>query len=212
MPGCCRPVLFLTAAFLLALMSPCSLASPGTGSRTATVDMQELFRGFYRTDEIQEEINLERARIQRKNREALLQLDELKSGIEALERKLATPGMLGPAAKGERRALEQELVLRQQEYQTRELKRRHEIEGRNRNLDQHMVARMGTLLDEIRREVARVGERAGFDYVFDRAGLNTSHVPPVLFAKEAADLTPLVLKELNKNKPRNRSLPGNDGR
>jgi hypothetical protein len=37
--------------------------------------------------------------------------------------------------------------------------------------------------------------------VFDSAGLNTSQVPFVLYAKDATDITPMILKELNKDAP-----------
>ena len=181
--------------------------------RTAFVDIQELFRQSDKVTAAQKEISLERALIERDNRTALQRLVTLRTGIAALERKLAGPSMQGPVATGERQALEQEILLRRQELEGRERQSRRTVAARHRKLDQQMKARMALLLAEIRQWVAQAGENAGFDYVFDISGLNTNHVPPVLYAREAVDLTPDLLKDLNKDSPREPLADrGNDGR
>ena len=54
---------------------------------------------------------------------------------------------------------------------------------------------------EIRDLVASQAERKGYDLVFDLDGTNSSQVPMLLFAKDAIDITPMILKKLNESSP-----------
>ena len=64
-----------------------------------------------------------------------------------------------------------------------------------------MLARMDVLLREIHLLVAEQAEDLGFDLVFDLDGAGTSQVPMLLYARDAADITPMILKELQKRVP-----------
>ena len=57
------------------------------------------------------------------------------------------------------------------------------------------------LLKEIQDLVAVQAAGLGFDLVFDIDGTSTSQVPMLLFARDAMDITPMMLKELNKTAP-----------
>jgi len=54
----------------------------------ATVDMQELFKQYYRTNEAQKQINVERARIQKDNNERLARIRELEDSIAKLRKQI----------------------------------------------------------------------------------------------------------------------------
>ena len=54
---------FLTVAMAASLT--CWAAAEDAKLKIATVDMQELFKQYYRTNDAQKQINLERARIQK---------------------------------------------------------------------------------------------------------------------------------------------------
>jgi len=58
---------FLTTAMAASLVS--AAAAQQAKLNIATVDMQELFKQYYRTNEAQKQINVERARIQKDNNE-----------------------------------------------------------------------------------------------------------------------------------------------
>ena len=49
--------------------------------------------------------------------------------------------------------------------------------------------------------VADHARAENISYVFDRSGLSTNQVPILLYAKDATDLTPVLLKILNKDAP-----------
>ena len=101
----------------------------------------------------------------------------------------------------ERAALEREKGLRLQDRRALDQHRRDVALARHAELNKKMVLRMENLLEEIRAIVVEKAERAGYDLVFDVEGLNTSQVPVLLFAKDATDITPMILKELNKDAP-----------
>jgi len=56
--------------------------------KIATVDMQELFKQYYRTNEAQKQINVERARIQKDNNERLSRIRELEDTLAKLKKQL----------------------------------------------------------------------------------------------------------------------------
>lgn len=183
---------------LLVLVFPAA----GEPSRTAVVDVQELFRQFHKSVQAQEEINLERARIQKENNDARQRIRVMDEALKELQRRLGDPALRRAASEDERKKLQRELLLRSQERDNFERDRKRRAKSRHQELNQKMVARMQGILQEIRHHVEVTGEKAGFDYVFDVAGLNTSQVPFVLYAKDATDITPIILKELNKEGPR----------
>ncbi len=178
--------------------------SPGWGQesaeekpRAAVVNIQELFRNYYKTQKARDEINLERARIQKDHNDTVGRLRSMAEGLRQLEARLQTEG-LDPS---QRASLERERGLRRQEREALDQQRRNVVQARHAELNQKMVLRMENILAEIRDLVAEKAERAGYDLVFDVEGLNTSQVPSLLFAKEATDITPMILKELNKDVP-----------
>ena len=58
-----------------------SAAAQDAKLKIATVDMQQLFKEYYRTTEAQQQINVERARIQKDNNEKLTAIRQIESDI-----------------------------------------------------------------------------------------------------------------------------------
>ena len=163
--------------------------------RTGVVNIQQLFKSYYKVTRAQEEINMERARIQKEYNKLAGRVRSMDQGLRELTVRLQSTEL----AERDRASLERERGLRMQEREMLDHERRTKALARHTEINQEMVARMEALLDEIREVVADQAERTGYDLVFDVEGLNTSQVPMVLFAKDATDLTPMILKELNKN-------------
>ncbi len=165
--------------------------------RAAVVNIQELFRNYYKTGETQDEISQERAEIQKDHNDMENRLRSLDAGLRRIAARLQAPD-LQPLEKA---ALERERGLRFQERERFNRERRSVVERRNNELNQKMVIRMRRLLEEIRKVVAEQAESEGYDLVFDTEGLNSTQVPVLLYAKDATDITPIILKELNKEAP-----------
>lgn len=165
--------------------------------RTAVVNIQELFRQYHKVKRAEEEINMERARIQKEHNDLAGRLRSMDQGLRELEARLRSTGLTD----GERASLERKQGVRFQERELLRRERKASLVAGHAELNRKMVARMDVLLQEIRDLVASQAERKGYDLVFDLDGTNSSQVPMLLFAKDAIDITPMILKKLNESSP-----------
>lgn len=165
--------------------------------RTAVVNIQKLFRNYHKVDKAEEEINLERARIQKEHNDVAGRLRSMDQSLRELEVSLQSTNLTGQ----NRSSLEREKGVRFHERERINHERTSDLRARHTELNRKMVARMDALLQEIHDLVAVQAEGLGFDLVFDIDGTSTSQVPMLLFARDAMDITPMILKELNKNGP-----------
>jgi Skp family chaperone for outer membrane proteins len=197
------------AACLLAALPTFGQEGSEERPRTAVVNIQELFRNYYKSQKTQDEINLERARIQKDHNDAVGRLRSMDEGLRQLEARLQQLGARlmevrlsdadRQALAREREPLLREKGLRLQERESLDRQRLDEMAARHEELNKKMVVRMESLLAEIRGIVAERAEKAGFDLVFDVEGLNTSQVPFLLHAKDSTDIKAMIQKELNKD-------------
>ncbi|MDP4719603.1 MAG: OmpH family outer membrane protein [Akkermansiaceae bacterium] len=165
--------------------------------KIATVDMQELFKQYYRTAEAQKQINVERARIQKDNNERLARIRELETNLGNLKKQIEDPAIND----SKKQELFKDWQMQQQEGIALDRERREFLQRRNQALNEKMVQRMKGILEEIRKLVEEQAKTDDYDYVFDKSGLSTSQVPILLYTKDATDVTAGLLKDLNKDAP-----------
>jgi outer membrane protein len=181
---------FASLLFVLSLVS----AGAGDGRlKTATVDVQQLFKEYHRTNEAQKEINIERARIQKDNNDRLAHIRELDTALQNLRKELGDPSI----AESRKQSLFQEWQSKQQEGIALDRERREFLQRRNQSLNEKMVQRMKGILDEIRKRVEEQAKAGDYDYVFDKSGLSTSQVPFFLYTEGSTDITKSLLRDLN---------------
>lgn len=165
--------------------------------KIATVDMQELFKHYFRTNDAQKQINVERARIQKDNNERLARIRELETNLGNLKKQLEDPAIND----SKKQALFKDWQMQQQEGIALDRERREFLQRRNQALNETMVQRMKGILEEIRKLVEEQAKTDNYDYVLDKSGLSTSQVPFLLYTKDATDITAGLLKNLNKDAP-----------
>ena len=185
------PALFL-AAGLLTLPTQAQ-----DGLSIATVDMQHLFKQYHRTNEAQKEINVERAKIQQNNNERLETIRSLEEELQGLRKQLDDPAL----SDKRKQDLFKTFQMKTQEGVALDRERREFLQRRNTALNEKMMQKMRGILEEIKKLVEDRAKGDDYDYVFDKSGLSTSQVPFLLYAKDATDLTPSLLKDLNKDAP-----------
>jgi outer membrane protein len=190
----------LTATLVAALT--CVASAQDAKLKIATVDMQELFKQYYRTNEAQKQINLERARIQKDNNERMAKIRDIETALGKLGKQLEDPALND----SKKQALFKDWQMQQQEGIALDRERREFLQRRNQMLNEKMLQRMKGILEEIRKLVEEHAKGENFDYVFDKSGLSTSQVPFLLYTKDATDITAVLLKDLNKDAPAE-SLP-----
>ncbi len=185
--------------FTVALAASLATAAVAQDSKLniATVDMQELFKKYYRTNEAQKEINVERARIQKDNNERLAKIRELEDSITKVRKQLEDPSL----NESKKAALYKDFQADQHTGVALDRERREFVQRRQTSLQENMVGRMKGILEEIRKLVEEKAKVDNFDYVFDKSGLSTTQVPFLLYTKDATDITAGLLTDLNKDAP-----------
>jgi Skp family chaperone for outer membrane proteins len=185
------------SAAILAVSLATSVAAQDGKLNIATVDMQELFKNYFRTTEAQKQINIERARIQKDNNERMARIRELEENLGNLRKQLEDPSI----NESKKQSLFKEWQMKQQEGIALDRERREFLQRRNQALNEKMLQRMKGILEEIRKLVEEQAKVDNYDYVFDKSGLSTSQVPFMLYTKDATDITANLLTDLNKDAP-----------
>jgi Skp family chaperone for outer membrane proteins len=169
----------------------------GSKPKVATVDMQQLFKEYFKTNEAQQQINVERSKIQKDNNEKLTSIRDIESSLTVLKKDLEDPTLSAQ----KRQETYKEHQTKFQEAVQLDKERREYLGRKNQALNDKMTQRMRGILEEIRKVVEERAKAEDYDYVFDKSGTSTSQVPFLLYTKEAADMTEALLKDLNKDAP-----------
>ena len=191
---------FLTVA--IAASRTCIATAQEGELKIATVDMQELFKQYYRTNEAQKQINVDRAKIQKDNNERMAKIREIETSLGKLSKQLEDTTIND----SKKQLLFKDWQAQQQEGIALDRERREFLQRRNQLLNEQMLTKMKGILEEIRKLVEEYAKGESFDYVFDKSGMITSQVPFLLYTKDATDVTAILLKDLNKDAPPD-SLP-----
>ena len=187
----------LLSSLALTVLAALPASAQGGSLKIATVDMQQLFKEYHRTNEAQKQINVERAKIQTENNERLARIRELEAELQTMRKQLEDPSL----SEKRKQDLLKEFNMKRQEGVALDRERREYLQRRNTALNEKMVQRMRGILEEIRKLVEERAKSEDFDYVFDKSGLSTSQVPFLLYTKDATDVTPGILTDLNKDAP-----------
>jgi len=165
--------------------------------KAGVVDVQKIFKSYYKTAETQIDIDQERARIQKENNEGLAQLKEIETKLEELTERSRVEGLA-----------EAELIplLRERQdvstyYERLQAEREARYGQANNRLDQQMNGKMSGLLKEIHKLVEAHAEAEGFTIIFEKSGTNTNQVAPLFYGKGLIDITNPLMVELNKERP-----------
>ncbi len=164
----------------------------GQSLKIATVDMERLFNEFHRTNEVQKEINIERARIQKDNNIRLADIRAIDDRMQTIRKQLK-----GDVGTKKRQDLDNEARELQQDGIHKERERTEFLERRNKALNEKMRKQMTSIFVELRETVSEHARNENFDYIFDKSGNSRQGVPFVLHAKEMVDLTEHLIKNVN---------------
>jgi outer membrane protein len=165
--------------------------------KIATVDMMLLFNEYHKTNLVRQDLNAEKARIAKKNTDKLTAIRAIENDVRLLKSQ-SEDGTLSEQKKIQ---VYKDYTYKYQEGIQLEKARQEAFERDNLALRELTADKMRAVLKEIRDLVESHAKSENYDYVFDKSGMSTSQVPFLLFAKDAAEITPLLLKELNKNAP-----------
>jgi len=181
----------------ITLLSALAIAMIGTAAaelKIASVDMQKLFNDYHKTKEAQESLQVEQAAIQKKNNERLTEIKEIEAEIQKFRKMIEDPSL----SDKKRLDIENDARRRISDGNALDRERREFLKRKNSALNEQMVARMRTILQEIQDVVSEVAAAKDIDFVFDSSGRSQSQVPLILHAKDKYDITGETLEVLKK--------------
>jgi len=185
----------LTVAFAASLATT-AVAQDGK-VQIATVDMQELFKQYFKTSVAQKDINIEKMRIQKDNDERSAKIREIEESLTKIKKQFDDPSFND----SKKQSLAKEAQGLSQDGTALDRDRREFLDRRNRALQEKMVMTRRAILEEIRKLVEEKAKTDNFDYVFDKSGLSSTQVPVLIYSKDNTDITATLLKTLNKDAP-----------
>lgn len=164
-----------------------------------TVDVQALYRDYYKTQEALEKIKSS-AEIAEEQRQQLFEEGKiLVEEFNALKEKAENPALSEEARKG----FTAELQEKQQEIREKELEVKQFQQNTQRSLYERQRTHRDLMVDEIKQTVIDIGKEKGADLIFDTsAPESTGIIPSILYARPEWDATKDVLARLNADAPK----------
>ncbi len=195
----------MIATVALSLLSATSCRKQETASippppkaRIATVDLQALFKAYYKTTEAQKEINVERAVLQKENNDRLVLIRKLEAELSELKKSIEDPSISTVKAE-----LYKNYNAKYQEGVQMDRERREALQASNKQLTERMVQRMKDLFEEIRTQLVIYAKAENYDYVSSDTLLSSqdTFLAYTGDAAYATDITDIMLNFINKDAP-----------
>ena len=178
-----------------------------TKLKIATVDMQQLFKAYYKTAEVQEQLSLQQEKIKKLNEEKSEPIRKMTVELEALKQQYEDSSL--SEAKKQAAYQAHQMKFNQGVQMNRE--REEFLQRRIRALNEHSVKFMQDILGDLRDIVTEYSKAEGYDHVIDKTATSTSQINVLLYSKDASDITSSILKNLNKEQPEaSKAAPDSD--
>ena len=179
-------IIFLLAGLLLELTAK--------DVRIATVDLEKVFNGYYKTRIIDQDI-AEQGKVYRNY---IARQAESMRKDEALYRKKLNESMNIALAPAERQKRQDEVKNLERNLKMRRAELEQYAAERARALQESAVKERQKVIDEIRAEINRRAAIEGYAIVLDKSAQSRNGTLVVLYSINALDITERVLKELNR--------------
>lgn len=184
----------LFPALFLALMLP--LASVQAADEIAYVDLQEVFKQFYKTQLAQDQIRQQADDIKLEREEIEVEVNKMKDEIEILRTDSRDETFTEAERENKRDLLEEKLV----ELQKKETDMAEFEKLRMEQMEQQNTRMTKKLFDEIHEVIIQHAKAAGYSAVVDRSAQSRIGSEVVLYTSPKVDITADVLEILNKGR------------
>ncbi|MGB8356836.1 MAG: OmpH family outer membrane protein [Chthoniobacteraceae bacterium] len=192
----------LPALFCTLVLTLLASAIPAHAQvKIGTVDMDKVFKSYYKTKDAESRINEARAEAKKDLDERMesykANLDVINKLNEDLQKSELSKDKQAEKAKqrddkiNETKNLEREIT----EFRT----------TREKQLQEQAVRMRNGIVDEITKLIQDKVKSDNYDYVLDRSGTSLNGVPVVLFARDATDFSDDIITQLNKNRGKDTS-------
>ena len=183
--------------FFLLISLGLTLSVQAARVRIGTIDMNELYNGYYKTQEAQAKFQ-----VSVKNAQDQIQAmrDRGKSLLEDIQ-KLAEEESDASLSLERRESARRQINQKQQTIQKMDNDLKQFVRDSQRAINESRKSYNSLLLDEIETAVIKVVKKKRITLVFDTSGLNSNTIPSIYYADDDWDITSDVLKVLNVDAP-----------
>lgn len=165
--------------------------------KVATVDVQKLFADYYKTHEAQAEVDKAAQTVQETNNTRAETIKKMEADFNDMVKRLQDP-MLNEKDKKE---LEQKAQIKRQEVIALEQERRGFVERQLKSLQGTNESAVPPKSWEKSQNHGRLATKGNYDLVLDKSAQALRSNQVFVYTKPGMDITPTVMKELNKDAP-----------
>lgn len=166
--------------------------------KIAVVNIQKIFKQYYRTADAQKQFNNDYAAIQKTVNQELEQVNEMILQLKYLNEQLKEENL----DENTRLKYAQEFKLIDQQRQIRVTEMKQSEFESKKKVARRKAASMQGIMREIRGKVIVFSEKQKYDYVFDESGKSTNQSSFIIYLKDAEDITSELIRELNDSAPK----------
>lgn len=181
------------AVLLFSFMTAPALAQ----TKIATVDLSVLFKNYYKTKLAQSSLDDRKARI---DKDESSMLDDLKKGDAEYKQLLAKANDQALSSDERDKSQKAADAKLKQLQDTKSALDQYDRTAKANLSDQYQRMRQ-KILDEIQSVVTEKAKAGGYTLVFDSAAETANATPAIVYNSGGADLTDVVLKQLNAGAP-----------
>lgn len=187
--------------FKTALCVSAAMALSATANaelKVATVNVQKLFADYYKTHEAQAEVDKAAQAVQETNNTRTETIKKMEAEFNDMAKKLQDPVL----NEKDKKELEQKAQIKRQEVIALEQERRGFVERQLKSLQEQMKMRSAKIMEEITKVTEDIATKGSYDLILDKSAQALRSNQVLVYSKPSMDITPSVMKELNKNAPK----------
>lgn len=165
--------------------------------KIASVNMEKLFNEFHMTKKVQAQVKVDQERIQKDNASRLEHIRGLQNEIEKLSKQR------GDATISDKKRLEieRQIKLKVSEGNAADNERRQWLQRQSKALGEQTGEEQRVILEKIQAKISDYAREQDLDMVLDQSSRSATRTPVFAFMKDKYDVTPILLKDLNKDAP-----------
>ena len=187
----------LTLTSLLAAAFCAAAPAVHAQNKVATVDMNKVFSGYYKTKDAENKINDAREVAKKELDERMESHKTMLDEINQLNKDIDNPALSATAKTDRSKKREDKIAqVRQLEQEIQEFKA-----SREKQLQEQAVRMRNQIVEEIMKVINDHVKDKKYDMVFDKSGQSLNGVQFVLYSQENMDFSDEVITALNKSRP-----------
>ncbi|MFC4994574.1 OmpH family outer membrane protein [Rubritalea tangerina] len=197
----------IVKSFLVVATAAMSLTSAVAEElKIASVNMEKLFNEFHMTKKVQAQVKVDQERIQKDNASRLEHIRGLQAEIEKLSKQRSDATI----SDKKRLEIERQIKLKVSEGNAADNERRQWLQRQSKALGEQTAEEQRVILEKIQGKIADYAREQDLDMVVDQSSRSATRTPVFAFMKDKYDVTEILLKDLNKDAPKEEAKPAEE--